>query len=367
MSRRWLMSRRRLTRLLACLAASLPFAAYAEDPVPSEPESLEPPQPLPIDTRRPDRGIGGTGVIGTIRQFGSIVVNDLRIAYPPDVAVIIDGIAKSSTAMRIGHVVEAVAQGGRDRLSTKRIVITSEVIGPVESVSARMITVLGQTVLVGGPLPQPPLHPGEVVSVSGLRRLDGTIVASLIERRRGPRRQIAGLLQAGSDGVPRIGRLVVRGARRSLLGQRVLLTGRLVADVFEVTGSRLALALLFDSDLDHVSMEAYGERRGGEIVFGSGLLIAEGSATATLSERREVRLVVEIRRDKKGALAISAARITDAGGRDGLGLPGLGVDGGIPTLGVPGGLPLGSPLGGGLGSAPGGLGAPGGLRGAPHL
>ncbi|TXN24582.1 hypothetical protein [Methylobacterium sp. WL9] len=38
-----------------------------------------------------DRGIGGTGVIGTIRRFGSIVVNDLRIGYPHDVAVRIDG------------------------------------------------------------------------------------------------------------------------------------------------------------------------------------------------------------------------------------------------------------------------------------
>jgi len=93
--------------------------------------------------------------------------------------------------------------------------------------------------------------------------LDGTIVASLIERRRGAPRQIVGQLQVGSDGVPRIGRLVVRGARPSFLGQRVLLTGRLVAGVFEVTGGRLALALLLDSDLDYVSMEAYGERRGG--------------------------------------------------------------------------------------------------------
>ena len=361
MSRRWLMSRRRLTRLLASLVAGLPFAAYAEDPVPSEPEGLEPPQPMPIDKRQRDRGIGGTGVIGTIRQFGSIVVNDLRIAYPPGVAVIIDGIAKSSAAMRIGHVVEVVAQGRREGLSTRRIVITSEVIGPVETVSATMITVLGQIVLVDGHLPQPPLHPGEVVAVSGLRRLDGTIVASLIERRRGARRQIVGLLQAGSDGAPRIGQLVVRGARSSFLGQRVLLTGRLVAGVFEVTGGRLALALLLDSDLDYVSMEAYGERRGGGVVFGSGLLIAEGSA-AILPGTREVRLVAEIRRDDKGALGIGAARITDAGGREGRGLPGLREGGGLPALGGPGGLPLGSPPG-----TPGAPGTPGGLPGAPHL
>ena len=57
-----------------------------------------------LDDLRPptyegDRGIGGTGVIGTIRRFGSIVVNDLRIAYPEDVQVHIDGTPATAGAM----------------------------------------------------------------------------------------------------------------------------------------------------------------------------------------------------------------------------------------------------------------------------
>ena len=56
-----------------------------------------------------DRGIGGTGVIGTIRRFGSIIVNDLRITYPQDVPVRIDGRPAALSDLRIGHVVRVVA------------------------------------------------------------------------------------------------------------------------------------------------------------------------------------------------------------------------------------------------------------------
>ncbi|MBE7245533.1 MAG: hypothetical protein INR63_11310, partial [Actinomycetospora chiangmaiensis] len=52
-----------------------------------------------------DRGIGGTGVIGTIRRFGSIVVNDLRIAYPKDAEVRVDGAPAGIADLRIGQVV----------------------------------------------------------------------------------------------------------------------------------------------------------------------------------------------------------------------------------------------------------------------
>ncbi|WP_419545194.1 hypothetical protein [Methylobacterium oryzae] len=80
-----------------------------------------------------DRGIGGTGVIGTIRRFGSIVVNDLRIAYPPEVEVHIDGTAGKAADLKIGQVVHVVARPEGGGLATGRIDVTSEVVGPVES------------------------------------------------------------------------------------------------------------------------------------------------------------------------------------------------------------------------------------------
>jgi hypothetical protein len=353
------LSRRRLTALLACL----PFSAFAQDPVPPESDGEGPVLPLPKEKRPRDRGIGGTGVIGTIRQFGSIIVNDLRIAYPHDVAVVIDGIPKPATAMRIGHVVEVVAQGPENDLSTGRIVITSEVIGPVETVSPTMITVLGQSILADGVLPETVLRPGDMIAVSGLRRLDGTIVASRIERRRGSHMQVAGRLKLGPDGALRLGRLVVDGARHSLVGQRVLVTGTLAAGVFKVTGTRAALTLLRDPSLHHVSMEAYGKRLGSEVMFGSGLQLAGTSMQIDIPEGREVRMFAEILRGVGGGLGIGTTRVAEPRPRNSGGPPPNrsnrppGPPGQAPSS-APGGRPQGSPA-----APPGPSGAP---PGAPQ-
>ena len=78
-------------------------------------------------------GVGtlfGTGVIGTIRRFGSIIVNDLRIAYPPEVEVRIDGAVARAADLKIGHVVHVVARPEGGGLATRRIDVTSEVVGP---------------------------------------------------------------------------------------------------------------------------------------------------------------------------------------------------------------------------------------------
>ena len=376
MSERWPITRRRLSAVLASLAV-WPLAAAparAEDPVPAEPEGGE---PVPISKERKgrDRGIGGTGVIGTIRRFGSIVVNDLRIAYPGDVTVLIDGEVKSAAALRLGQVVEVVAQGGPGRLATRRIEVASEVVGPIEALALPRLTVMGQDVLVeglpdGAGLPLPALRPGEIVAVSGLRRLDGTIIASRIERRRRSAMQVTGLLTRGEDGVLRVGRLVVRGTPAippaRLVGQRVRLGGRLAGGILAVRQARLALALLLDADLDYVSMEADGERRGHDIVFGSGLQIPATGTDTALPPGGEQRFVADIRRSGDGSLAVSAARDGGAGpmgAPPGPPQPQLGP----PQLGPPGNLGPGGPDGpGGPGGLPQGGPRPGPPPGPPH-
>ena len=94
-------TRRLVLRLLAGAALSPGRAVAQEAPRdqgiggtgarPTEPPGQGVGQGVGQGTGEGDRGIGGTGVIGTIRRFGSIVVNDLRIAYPDDVTVRIDG------------------------------------------------------------------------------------------------------------------------------------------------------------------------------------------------------------------------------------------------------------------------------------
>jgi len=158
-----------------------------------------------------DNGIGGTGFVGIIRKFGSVYVNGQRIAYPADAMIEIDGARVEASDMRIGQVARLVAERRGDGWTTSRIVIVSEVVGPVERVSGKRIEVLGQRVQLPNRKIARALKLGDRIAISGLRRPDQTIVASAIERREGGLDQIAGVLSREKDGAMRIGALSVAG------------------------------------------------------------------------------------------------------------------------------------------------------------
>ncbi len=239
-----------------------------------------------------DRGIGGTGVIGTIRRFGSIVVNDLRIAYPRDVAVRIDGAAANAGDLKIGQVVRVVALPDANGLSTQRINVTSEVVGQVEKKSAGKLTVLGQSVSLSSlPKAQRRWAVGDHVAVSGLRRLDGSVVASLIENRGTSLEQVAGPIDVGADGSPMVGGLKLKGVDPGLIGQRAVLQGRLADGAFSVSHGESERGLL-GSGVAKLSVEAYVERGSNGLRLGSGLPVSAGGAD-WLPLNKPVRAVLE--------------------------------------------------------------------------
>ncbi len=178
-----------------------------------------------------DNGIGGTGFIGTIRKFGSVWVNGERIAYPSDVRIRIDGEPAAPSALRIGQVARLVAERRDETWTTDGIVIVSEVVGPIARIQGAGLEVLGQSVLAPSVGAARAFRVGERVAVSGLRRPDQTIVASLIEKRDGGPDQIAGLLQeVGADF--QIGGQRVTGAGGGVVGERVILRGAMENGVF---------------------------------------------------------------------------------------------------------------------------------------
>lgn len=262
------------------------------------------------DPRQPplgegDRGIGGTGVIGTIRRFGSIVVNDLRIAYPGDVAVRIDGDPAKAADLRIGHVVHVVARPEAGGLATRRIDVESEVVGPVDSVAPGRMIVLGQRISTTG-LPGD-WTPGTRVAVSGLRRPDGVIVASRIEPRGAGPSRVAGPVRRGSDGALRIGDLRLEGATALPPGKRALVTGEAAGNVLRVTNAAQA-GLPFPPGLRQVSIEAYVGRAGTGLDLGSGLL-AVGRADPLVPRRGSVRAVVNASLAPDGGLTVERLRV----------------------------------------------------------
>ncbi|MHB2211756.1 DUF5666 domain-containing protein [Methylobacterium sp. CM6257] len=252
-----------------------------------------------------DRGIGGTGVIGTIRRFGSIIVNDLRIAYPPEVEVRIDGEAATAADLKIGQVVHVVARPESGGLATRRIDVTSEVVGPVESVAPGRLIVLGQRVSTAGL--RGDWTPGARVAVSGLRRPDGVIVASLIEARAAGPDRVAGPVRRDAGGALTIGGLRLKGADALPPGKRARVTGSAEGGVLSVTNAAEA-GLPFPPGLRQVSMEAYIGRAGTGLDLGSGYAVA-GRPGAEIPRQGSVRAVLTAGIARDGNLTVERLRI----------------------------------------------------------
>lgn len=259
-----------------------------------------------VEQENPDRGIGGTGVIGTIRKFGSIVVNGLRITYAKNTPVRIDGREASAAQLRIGQVVRVVANQHRGVYSTHAIDVVSEVVGDVDRVSGNHLMVLGQTVSTANLAKNHSWTPGDHIAVGGLRRPDGVIMASFIERRSDSPDQVAGPIVQASDGSLRIGDLKLMGVDAAMIGQRALLTGRLVDGAFAVAKSQSELGIL-RSEVSKVLVESYIEYNDGGVYTGSGFAIA-GLSNTQPSHRKAVRAVISATFKSDGTLHLDSLR-----------------------------------------------------------
>lgn len=323
-----------------------------------------------------DQGIGGTGIVGVIQRFGSIFVNGERIGYAPNVPVRIDGEPASAKALRIGQVARVVAlRQANGTLSTRGIETVSEVVGPIESVRPGEMSVLGQKVISAGH--ESWRRPGTVVAVSGLRRTDGAIVASLVEPRHATTARVAGLLERDHEGL-RIGGLRLAGVNAALVGQRVQVEGQFAQGALQVSRARPDDF----SDLagaGHLLIEAYVRRVGGGLQLGSGYVARD---TSRFQPAADTRVVVSAVFDaSRGGLQVESVQSvgkfpgSSLEGTRGPGGPGS-APGGQPGPGgpgAPGSGPSGLPGGPGSGASPapsapndiGGPSGPGGVFGAP--
>ena len=102
------------------------------------------------------------------------------------------------------------------RTVTGAIHVTSEVVGPVDRVTAGSLSILGQQVDIAHLPRRSRIRPGDVIAVFGIRRPDGKIVASLIEARPDETQYLVRGLAIAKSGALLVGRLKV-GSQSSRL------------------------------------------------------------------------------------------------------------------------------------------------------
>lgn len=203
-----------------------------------------------------DRGIGGTGIRGTITGFGSILVNDRRIIYPPDLEVEFANRIGTASDLKIGHVIRTVANPHGSDLRSTKVIVEYEVIGKVDRLSDDKYTiwVLEQEVVITG---QPIPVVGTRVAISGLRRPDGVIVANLIEPAGKAQDQVTGYISRSLFWQPSLNGLTLAGPLPDGIMDRARLTGNLLPSGFEITHAENAPLLHFNHPVDHLLIEAF--------------------------------------------------------------------------------------------------------------
>jgi hypothetical protein len=265
----------------------------------------------------PGGGIGGTGaasqplrqvgILGTLRGFGSLLVNGVRVETPAGAPVATPYGPRQVSDLAAGHVVELAARGDDGTLRAQRIAQLVALAGPVEAVQAdaRALSVMGVPVQLApgarvaadGGLAA--VRPGTRIAVSGLWR-EGGVVASRIEPAptalpaldAGPATTalVTGVIRVGPDGERRVGPLPLAfaGTTPPPEGQFAALYGRLRGDTLEVLRIETGHPAL-PARLDRLSVEAYaGTVHGTPALHGLGLQVAEGTRLERLFGRRAV-------------------------------------------------------------------------------
>jgi hypothetical protein len=219
-------------------------------------------------------GIGGTGIIGTISGFGSIIVNGLELEYDRSTTVETDGRPAALEELKIGQVVQGTARMKGDKLYLDTLEMQHAVTGPIESIDheQQVLIVLGQTVRAnlsgdkGAIEAFKTLTKGDMVSISGLRQPDGTIIATRVDQHPDDGRVIVrGIAQNVTTASIMVGGLTVPLSKETTIspakdGGRVFVSGRMINGQFVADVVVGSAPLPFGTGVKDVSVEAYAPK-----------------------------------------------------------------------------------------------------------
>lgn len=132
----------------------------------------------PVKAEEEDRegGLTGTGIVGEISALGSIIVNDQRITFDPDLAVTSVLAGNTASDLVPGDVVAVAVEPAEQDWRATEIRQMHALVGPVGMVSTGRLSVLGVDVAWQGPAPAV----GDWVAISGFWTPTG-VTATRIE------------------------------------------------------------------------------------------------------------------------------------------------------------------------------------------
>jgi hypothetical protein len=267
-----------------------------------------------------ERGIGGTGIVGVVTGFGSVFVNGMEVGYDASAPVDIDGSASSAAALRVGQLVAIQAEGPASAPYARTISVRSAVAGRIEALElgSGMLTIGGQTVSVPeGTWGANRFGLGDWVKVSGLRRADGTIVASRLDA--APVGVLVARGKVVRDGdVARVGNLVLSGSMAAAVkdGQFVVVSGNYVAGKGRV-GTIASDTLLpnpgdyFGAAASHLIVQAFVQVNNGSVSM-NGVKVSAGPVVSGEASHDGIA-VVSLERGADGSY--SAVELRYAGYR----------------------------------------------------
>lgn len=133
--------------------------------------------------RGDDNGISGTGYVGTITGFGSVIVNGREIELSDATTVKIDGKLGSLADLKIGQVIAAHSVNSKSNPTARSIDVIHAVIGRLDEFDHASGTgvILGQLVDFNSRLDSETLAVGAWYAVSGLVSGNGVVIASRVE------------------------------------------------------------------------------------------------------------------------------------------------------------------------------------------
>ena len=272
-----------LSLLSACMSAPQPTRTAAVDPKNGDGiggTGIKTAEVSPRGDGIGGTGITNTGVRGTITGFGSILVNGLKLDFDHKTTVASDGKPTSLEALRVGQIVQGVAHSKDGKYSLTALEIQHAVTGPVTAIDSatETLTVLGQKVRLNmagdkaAVAAFKTLQAGDIVSVSGLRQADGTIIATRVDQTSDDDRiMLRGTATAVTSASLRVGDLEIPtaqvpaapGTPAPQTGAQVFAAGRIINGKFVPDVVSGTAPLAFDEGVTEVSLEAYAPKAAG--------------------------------------------------------------------------------------------------------